>query len=76
MGTSSMVSTGLIAQDLAVGNVLDLLQLFVGYRGEVGEIEAQIIRRDQRASLFDVSSENLAQRGVEQVGRGVMAAGG
>ena len=65
-----------VAEDLAVGDVLDLLQLFVGDRGEVREVEAQIVRRDQRAGLLDVSSEHLAQRGVEQVGRRVMAARG
>ncbi len=76
MGTSSMVSTRLLQQNLAVGDVLDLLQLFVGDRGEVREVEAQIVGRDQRAGLLDVGSEHLAQRGVEQVGRRVMAARG
>ena len=41
---------------------------------EVHEVEAQAIGRHQRARLLDVRAEHLAQRRVEEVGRGVVAA--
>ena len=44
--------------------------------GVVGEIEAQAARVDDAAGLLDVRAEHLAQRGVQQVGRGVVAHGG
>ena len=34
----------------------------------VGEVEAQAVRRDERAGLLDVVAEHLAQRVVQQVG--------
>ena len=37
------------------------------------EIEAQVIGRDERAGLFHVRAENIAQRGVHQVRGGVVA---
>ena len=41
--------------------------------GEVREIEAQVVGRDERAGLLHVRAENIAQRGVHQVRRGVVA---
>ncbi len=41
--------------------------------GEMREIEAQMIGRDERAGLLHVRAENVAQRGVQQVRRGVVA---
>ena len=41
--------------------------------GEVREIEAQMIGRDERAGLLHVRAENVAQRGVHQVRGGVVA---
>ena len=40
----------------------------------MGEVEAQACGIDERTGLLDVGAENLAQRGVEQVGAGVVAA--
>ena len=37
------------------------------------EVEAQAIRRDERAGLLDMRAEHLPQRRVEQVRRGVIA---
>ena len=42
----------------------------------VREVEAQPVGRDQRAGLLDVLAEHLAQGVVQQVGGGVVAAGG
>ena len=39
----------------------------------VGEVEAQAVRRDQRAGLAHALAQHLAQRRVQQVGRGVVA---
>ncbi len=64
-----------VGEDLAVDDVFDLLQLFVGDAGEVREVEAQAGRVDERAGLLDVRAEDFAQGGVEQVGAGVVALG-
>ena len=51
-------------------------QLLAADGREVHEVEAQPVRRDQRAGLLDVRAEHLAQRRVQQVRRGVIAARG
>jgi hypothetical protein len=38
------------------------------------EVEAQPVGRDQRALLRDVIAEHLAQRLVQQMGRGMVGA--
>ncbi len=43
--------------------------------GDVHEVEPQAIGRHERARLLDVRAEHLAQRRMEQVRRGVIAAG-
>ncbi len=43
---------------------------------EMHEVETQAIRGHERSRLFDVAAEDLAQRRVEQVRRGVVAASG
>ena len=53
---------------------LDAAELVGGHRAEVDEVEAQAIGRHERARLLDVRAEHLAQRRVEQVGAGVVAA--
>ena len=40
----------------------------------VAEVEAQPVRADERAGLLHVRAEHLAQRPVQDVGRGVVAA--
>ena len=56
-----------------VGQRLDLAQLLRRQRLEMGEVEAQAVRRDQRAGLAHVRAEHLAQGGVQDVGAGVVA---
>ncbi len=41
--------------------------------GEMREVEAQPVRRHQRARLLDVRAQNVAQRRVHQVRRRVVA---
>ena len=65
-----------VGEHLLINDVFDVLQFFVGDAGEVGEVEAQAMVVDQRSGLLDVLAENFAQPGVEQVGSGVVAAGG
>ena len=67
---------GRVGQRLGVGEALDLLDLLGGDRLVVREVEAQPVGRDQRAGLLDVVAEHLAQRVVQQVGGGVVAADG
>ena len=65
-----------VAADLRVHQVLDLPQLVRRDRLEVREVEAQAVRRDERALLRDVRAEHLAQRGVQQMRGGVVERGG
>ena len=46
---------------------------FVGQWLIVREVKTQIIRRNNRTSLLHVRSQNFTQRGMHQVGRGVIA---
>ena len=63
-----------VGQRLLVGDLLDLGDLVVGERGVVAEVEAQPVGPDQRAGLLDVLAEHLAQRVVQHVRAGVVAA--
>ncbi len=45
-------------------------------RGEVREVEAQMIGSDQRAGLLHVLAQHFAQPGMQQVRGGVVAHGG
>ena len=65
-----------VAEDLLVDEALDFGDFGGIERGVMSEIEAKARRFDHAAGLLDVRSENLAQRGVEQVRRGVVAHGG
>ncbi len=58
----------------AVRQRLDPVELGLGDRLVVAEVEAQPVRADVRAGLLDVGAEHLAQRPVQDVGRGVVAA--
>ena len=71
-----VVADRLVGQDLVVGQVLDLDQLVGRHRLVVAEVEAQPVGGDQRALLLDVLAQHLAQRPVQQVGGGVVAADG
>ena len=57
-----------------VGDPFDLGDLGVGDRVVVAEVEAQPVGRHQRAGLLDVLAEHLAQRVVQHVRAGVVAA--
>ena len=52
---------------------LHIAQLLGAGSLRLGVIEAQMIRRDQRAGLAHVVAQHLTQRGVQQMGRGVVA---
>ena len=51
------------------------LALRLGQRSPVGEVEAQVVGSDQRTGLTDAFAQHLAQRGVQQMGRRVVALG-
>ena len=59
--------------DPLVDAVPDVLELLATERGAVGEVEAQLVGAHRRPCLADVGAEALAERGVQQMGRGVVA---
>ena len=65
-----------VAKNLFVDEALDFGDFGGIDRGVVAEIETQARGFDYAAGLFDVRSEDLAERGVEEVRRGVVALGG
>ncbi len=71
-----MVSTRVLASTCWLIEVFDVLLLFVGQRAEVREVEAQAVIVHQRSSLLHVRAEHLAQRCMQQVSAGVIAARG
>ena len=66
----------LVAEDFFVDQVFDVLQFFVGNAGEVREVKAQMVGRDQRPRLLHVLAQNFAQPGLQQVRGRVVAHGG
>ena len=56
-------------------HVLDRVAIVLGERAVEGEVEAQAIGMHQRSRLAHAGSQPLAQRGVEQMGGGVVALG-
>ena len=69
-------SRPLVAEGLGVDEPLDLVDLLGGDRVVMREVEPEPIGADVGAGLLDVIAEHPAQRPVQQVGRGVVAAGG
>ena len=65
-----------VGADLGVDQALDLGELLRLDGLVVGEVEAQPVRRDERALLRDVGAEHAAQRGVQEVRGGVVEHGG
>ena len=65
---------GRVLQHDVVGDVLDPLELVGRHRLGMREVEAQPVGRDQRALLRDVIAEHLAQRLVQQMRGGMVAA--
>ncbi len=63
-----------VLQHHVVGDVLDAAQFVRRDRLLMHEIEAQPVRRHQRAALGDVIAEHLPQRLVQQMRRGVIGA--
>ena len=62
-----------VVDDPLVHELLDLPELGVGHRLEMGEVEAQPVRRVERAGLADMGAQHLAQRPVQEVGGRVVA---
>ena len=63
-----------VGDHLLVGEPLDLRELLGRDRVVMAEVEAQPIGRHHRAGLLHVRAEHLAQRPVQDVGGGVVAA--
>ena len=57
-----------VSQNLAIDQNLDLLALGFTHRFAMGEVEAQIVRRHQRAFLLHMVAQHVTQGGVHQVG--------
>ena len=66
---------GRVAADLGVDDGLDRLDLFRRHRLVVAEVEAGVIRIDQRTLLRHMIAQHLAQCLVQQVGGRVVAGG-
>ncbi len=64
----------LVGADFGVHLGFDRGDIFLRQRDRVGEIEAQAILCDQRSALGDVLAQAAAQRGVDEVRRGVIGA--
>ena len=75
-GVIRRVVDRLVGADFGVHVGFDRGDLFGAQRLGVREIEAQAVGRDQAALLGDVAAEAMAQRGVEQMGRAMVGAGG
>ena len=69
----SIARTGWLSVDPAGHEPLDRGQLVVREALAVREVEAQLVRADVGAGLAHVVAEPIAQRSVQQVGRGVVA---
>ena len=54
--------------------LFDFGKLLLGNSGEVREIEAQMFGIDKRTRLLDVLPQNLAQRSMQEMGAGMVAA--
>ena len=59
----------------AVDLVLDRVELVDGEPAVEREVEAQVVRRDQRAGLASALADDVAQRPMQQVRAGVVAHG-
>src|SRR4051812_23813853 len=64
-----------VLEDLRVDASLDLADLRLGHRLVVREVEARLVRVDQRAALLHVRPEHFAQRLVHQVRHRMVAHG-
>ena len=62
-----------VVEDLGVDDRLDAADLLVGHRRVVREVEARLVRVDERALLLHVGAQHLAQRLVHEVRRRVVA---
>src|SRR5690606_11455355 len=64
-----------VGADLVIDDALQLPQLLGADGFEVAEVETQALTVDQRALLLHMLAQHLAQRGVQQVGGGMVALG-
>ena len=76
LGDISLVSAGQVLADHRVHLGLDGVDLLGGERRGVGEVEADPLAVDHLALLGDVLAQHVAQRRVQQMGGGVVGAGG
>ena len=67
--------TGWLARIIRFTRSSTQTAVLVAERRAVGEVEAQLVRADVGAGLADVGAEALAQRGVQEVRRRVVALG-
>ena len=65
-----------VGQNFAVHDVFDLLEFLIGNLSKVRKIEAQPVGMHRRTGLLHVRAQHLAQRRVQQVRAGVVAADG
>ena len=72
----TVVATLGVAENLLVHEPLDFFDFGAVHGGVMSEVETQAAGIHHAAGLLDVRAQHLAQRGVEQVSRGVIAAGG
>src|SRR5437667_5580273 len=61
-----------VVTDLLVDEILDLRQLAILHLPAVTEVEAKPVGRDEGAGLGRVGTEDAPERGVEEVGAGVV----
>src|SRR5690606_26683524 len=64
-----------VLQYLLVNRTLDFSQLLRSHGFEMGEVESQFVRVDQRALLGNVFTQDIAQGRVQQVRSRVVALG-
>ena len=66
----------IICHDKVVDDRFDTPQLFVCHGGKMGKVKTQTVLRHQRTGLFDMIAQNLSESGLQQMRRGMIAAGG
>ena len=64
-----------VLQDHGVGQILDRADLVLAHGLGMGEVEAQAPRLHERALLGHMGAEDLAERLVQKMGRGMMRPG-
>src|SRR5262245_63237562 len=63
----------LVFPHLVIHNRLDLLDISRRQGSEMSKVESQAIGSDERPVLFHVRAQHLAQRGMDQMGGGMIS---